>query len=93
MGGQTEAVRGVPEFEMASALTGATPEPKETPVAAQAHALTMTAFDGTYFGVSRTLEGTMWATPNQTRGCVPNGQPGPLTIVGGLPRYNGSTCR
>jgi hypothetical protein len=51
-----------------------------TPVAAQAPATT-TAFDGTYVGVSRTLEGSMSATSSTPRGCVPNGQPGPLTIA------------
>jgi hypothetical protein len=52
------------------------------PVAAQAPAPTTTAFDGTYVGVSRTLEGTPWP-----RNCVPNGQPGPLTIAGGVVRW------
>jgi hypothetical protein len=61
-----------------------------TPVAAQAPAPTMTEFDGTYVGVSRTLEGTISANPNATRACVPNGQPGPLVIAGGVARYNGS---
>jgi hypothetical protein len=57
-----------------------------TPVAAQAPAPATTAFDGTYVGVSRTLEGSM--TPNETRVCtVPNGQPGPLTIAGGVVRW------
>jgi len=56
-----------------------------TPVAAQAPAPapTTTAFDGTYVGVSRTLEGTML---NQTTRCPPLAQPGPLTIVGGVAR-------
>jgi hypothetical protein len=45
------------------------------------------AFDGTYVGVSRTLEGMMIADPNGTRGYLPSGQPGPLTIVGGLARF------
>ena len=54
-----------------------------TPVAAQAPARTTTAFDGTYAGVSRTLEGTML---NQTTRCPPLAQPGPLTIVGGVAR-------
>jgi hypothetical protein len=64
-----------------------------TPVTAQAPApaSTTTAFDGTYVGVSRTLEGSMSATSSTPRGCVPNGQPGPLTIAGGVVRYNGST--
>jgi hypothetical protein len=64
-----------------------------TPVAAQPAAPTTTAFDGTYVGVSRTLEGNMSATSSTPRGCVPNGPPGPLTIAGGVPRYNGSTLR
>jgi hypothetical protein len=54
-----------------------------TPAAAQAPASTTTAFDGTYVGVSRTaLEGTVGA-----RNCVRNGQPGPLTIAGGVVRW------
>jgi hypothetical protein len=62
-----------------------------TPVAAQAPAPTTTAFDGTYVGVSRTLfAGTMSAT-DETRVCtreaVPNSQPGPLTIAGGVVRW------
>ena len=81
-----------------------------TPVAAQSAALT-TAFDGTYVGVSRTLEGYQAdpaiyresQTPadregaaagdllSKARHCTPNGQPGLLTIGGGVPRYNGST--
>jgi hypothetical protein len=80
------------------------------PVAAQAPAPTTTAFDGTYVGVSRTLEGYQpdpaGYRNSQTladiegvagdlllraRNCTPNGQPGPLTIAGGVPRYNGST--
>jgi hypothetical protein len=63
------------------------------PVAAQAPAPTTTAFDGTYVGVSRTLEGTISGNPNATRACVPNGQPGPLVIAGGVARYNGSALR
>jgi hypothetical protein len=27
------------------------------------------------------------------RDCVPNGPPGPLTIAGGVPQYNGSVLR
>jgi hypothetical protein len=54
-----------------------------TPVAAQAPAPTTTAFDGTYAGVSRTLEGTML---NQSTRCPPLAQPAPLTIVGGVAR-------
>jgi hypothetical protein len=63
-----------------------------TPVAAQAPAPTTTAFDGTYAGVSRTLEGNSYGD-TRTRGCVPNGPPGPLTIAGGMPQYNGSALR
>jgi hypothetical protein len=59
-----------------------------TPVAAQAPATT-TAFDGTYAGVSRTFEGRMYADENETRNCVPNGQPGPLTIASGVARWQG----
>jgi hypothetical protein len=81
-----------------------------TSAAAQAPAPT-TAFDGTYVGVSRTLEGYGSPDPAAYRGsqtradregvagdlyqkarnnCTPNGQPGLLTIAGGVPRYNGS---
>jgi hypothetical protein len=42
----------------------------------------MTAFDGTYAGISRTSE----ATAEPTGGCVPNGPPPPLTIVSGIAR-------
>ena len=54
-----------------------------TPVAAQTPTST-TAFDGTYVGVSRTLESTM--VGHSTRQCPPDGRPGPLTIAGGLAR-------
>jgi hypothetical protein len=54
------------------------------PAAAQAPTPTTTAFDGTYVGVSRTLEGTMIAP--SARSCPPNGRPGPLTIAGGVAR-------
>ena len=60
-----------------------------TPVAAQAPAPTTTAFDGTYAGVSRTLEGEMGGT-NETRFCAKNGPPGPLTIAGGVVRWPGT---
>jgi hypothetical protein len=68
------------------------------PVAAQAPAPATKAFDGTYAGVSRTLEGGIDRAPgaviNPQRDCwVPNGQPGPLTIAGGVARYNGSSVR
>jgi hypothetical protein len=53
------------------------------PVAAQAPAPTTTAFDGTYAGVSRTVEGSM-EDFRYTRSCQPDlTQPGPLTIAGG----------
>ena len=61
------------------------------PVAAQAPAPTTPAFDGTYAGVSRTLEGRMEA--EGTGGCPPNGQPGPLTIAGGAARWLSHTGR
>jgi hypothetical protein len=52
-----------------------------TAVAAQAPAPTMTAFEGTYAGVSRTFEGEINAVTRGagsiTPACVPNGQPGP----------------
>jgi hypothetical protein len=60
-----------------------------TPVAAQPAAPTTTAFDGTYVGVSRTMVGEMGGT-NETRMCSPNGQPGPLTIAGGVVRWPGT---
>src|SRR5436309_1890510 len=53
------------------------------PTFAQTPAST-TAFDGTYAGVSRTLEGTMRG--GATRSCPPNGRPAPLTIVNGIAR-------
>ena len=71
-----------------------------TPVAAQAPAPTTTAFDGTYVGVSRTLGGTRQTqphtptrkysrarVPHETQHCVPDGQPGLLTIAAGVARY------
>src|SRR5208337_3986619 len=45
---------------------------------------TTTAFDGTYAGVSRTLEGTM--TGHTSRSCPPSGAAAPLTIVNGVAR-------
>jgi hypothetical protein len=62
-----------------------------TPVAAQAPTPTptTTAFDGTYVGVSRTMVGEMGGT-NETRVCAKNGQPGPLTIAGGVVRWPGT---
>jgi len=56
------------------------------PLAAQAPA-TPTAFDGTYAGVSRTLEGTMLG--HSTRQCPPSGRVPPLTIVNGIARTAG----
>ena len=74
------------------------------PVAAQAPAPTTTAFDGTYVGVSRTVEGFAVSPPgagptgtrasaggnpaNDGFGCTLNGQPGPLTIANGVARYS-----
>jgi hypothetical protein len=64
------------------------------PVAAQAPAPTTTAFDGTYVGVSRSfLESEAGSSHNRGAGCVLYGQPGALTIAGGVPRYNGSAQR
>jgi hypothetical protein len=57
-------------------------------LAAQAPASPVTAFDGTYVGVSRTSEGPMSASA--TRACAPNGQPGPRTIAGGVVRWPGT---
>jgi hypothetical protein len=63
-----------------------------TPVAAQAPAPPPTASDGTYVGVSRTFEGVIGGVGTGTRGCTQkDGQPGPLTITGGVVRYNGLT--
>ena len=58
------------------------------PAAAPAPAQTTTAFDGTYVGVSRTLEGVMGRTMigSQTRQCPPSGRVAPLTIVNGIAR-------
>ena len=64
-----------------------------TPVAAQAPAPTTTAFDGTYAGVSRTSEGAINGSTNSYNCDRRNGQTGPLTIAGGVVRYNGSTLR
>jgi hypothetical protein len=75
-----------------------------TPVAAQAPASTMTAFDGTYIGVSRTVEGlgdpterttgqrsSTGGNPENDIRCSPRpGPPGPLTIANGVARFSGS---
>jgi hypothetical protein len=63
-----------------------------TPVAAQAPAPTTTAFDGTYVGVSQTVEGAMFGDdhPNRRQMCAKNSQPGPLTIAGGVARWPGT---
>jgi hypothetical protein len=53
-----------------------------TPIPAGAQG-TATAFDGTYSGVSRTLERTM-AVPKS--GCAPSGGAAPLTIDNGIAR-------
>jgi hypothetical protein len=55
------------------------------PLAAQTPATT--AFDGTYAGVSRTLETTMLG--HSTRQCPPSGRVAPLTIVNGVGRTAG----
>jgi len=57
------------------------------PADAQAPAPTTTAFDGTYIGVSRTLETTM--AGHATRQCPPSGRVPPLTIVNGIARTAG----
>jgi hypothetical protein len=62
-----------------------------TPVAAQAPAPTTMAFDGTYAGVSRTSEGAINGSTNSYHCERLNGQTGPLTIAGGVPRFNGLT--
>ena len=74
-----------------------------TPVAAQSAAPTTTAFDGTYVGVSRTVEGFAESTrttgqrsstggnPENDIRCSPRpGPPGPLTIANGVARFSGS---
>jgi hypothetical protein len=56
------------------------------PAAAQTPVPTTTAFDGTYLGVSRTLEGAMGRTMTggQMRFCPPSGNGAPsLTIANG----------
>ena len=62
-----------------------------TSVAAQAPAPTTTAFDGTYAGVSWTSEGAIIGNTNSYNCNRRNGQTGPLTIAGGVPRFNGLT--
>src|SRR3712207_3416694 len=60
-----------------AALTAAAP--------ASAQAQTATAFDGTYRGISRQLEGAAFG--GSARACpVPNGAPAPLTIINGAAR-------
>ena len=60
-----------------AALTAAAPVP--------AQAQTTTAFDGTYRGVSRQLEGAAFG--GSARACpVQNGPPAPLRIVNGVAR-------
>jgi len=54
-----------------------------TPVFAQEPAATTTAFDGTYLGVSRTLEDTYLGASGATRFCR-GGPPGTLKIVNGV---------
>jgi hypothetical protein len=48
------------------------------------------AFDGTYVGVSRTVEGKIAGDPGSTHGCTNTGQPGPLTVAGGVVRWPGA---
>jgi hypothetical protein len=58
-----------------------------TPADAQAPAPTTTAFDGTYFGVSRTFEEDPAGRQGWLRGCsflVLGGPPPPLKIVNGI---------
>ena len=58
------------------------------PVAAQAPAPTTPAFDGTYIGVSRTLEDFFYrnVVGGYARHCSTSSRPGALTIVGGVAR-------
>jgi hypothetical protein len=63
-----------------------------TPVAAQAPApaSTTTAFDGTYVGVSRTVEDPM--SPSASRACDRRQSvPDPLEIAGGVVRWHAQT--
>ena len=46
-----------------------------------------TVFDGTYTGVSKTIEG-VWGGGDD-RGCAKNPRPGPLTIVNGTATWAG----
>jgi hypothetical protein len=59
-----------------------------TPVAAQPAAPTTTAFDGSYAGVSRTVEGNTdrSLTGGYSRQCGQSGRAAPLTIVNGVAR-------
>jgi hypothetical protein len=59
------------------------------PTAAQTPAPTTTAFDGTYTGVSKTLDSTI--TGGSSRSCTNNPRPGPLTIVNGIATWAGDT--
>jgi hypothetical protein len=61
-----------------------------TPVAAQSAAPTTAAFDGTDAGLSRTSEGAINGT-NSYNCDRRNGWTAPLTIAGGVPRFNGIT--
>ena len=56
------------------------------PAVAQATAPTTTAFDGTYVGVSKTLEDTDTGDRNRIRFCSRPGLPSELTIVNGVAR-------
>jgi len=56
------------------------------PLVAQA---TVTGFDGTYAGVSRQVEAGWSGSTN--RCAIPNGVPGPLTIVNGTARAGSAT--
>ena len=50
-----------------------------------ARAQSTPAFDGTYEGVSRTVEATGMMNYKRT-GCTPDGKPAPLTIASGVAR-------
>jgi hypothetical protein len=57
------------------------------PIPLFAQGASTTAFDGTYRGVSRQVEGGPMGGGNAARYCqIPNGVPGPLTIVNGVAR-------
>jgi opacity protein-like surface antigen len=69
-------------------LAAAAAADAQTPPSSSAGA----AFDGTYVGVSRTVEGAMLGDDHSNRRqvCTNTGQPGPLTVAGGVVRWPGA---